>query len=361
MTATIALVPDYKVFSSAQVSKLEAELESIDNFTTIETVNSPSDIQLGTNFLTLSGKNQLTTVALTQLCGALCPGLNKVVSDVAGLGQLFPEKAVKPSLALELYNKVASFRFEQLQDKSVVYNLKHKRIDGIIGAGYRTLSNKTLFEITQDAISDTSAVFHEGILFGRTLILSYRFDKPFTDKPDTYYGGFYFTNSEVGDCSVRIASLVMNIKTNEKAIRTHRKGRMVHIGRNFATRVRKSIFEAANKPWSEEYFKSRMQSLPSISLGLTGSEKEDEDKINNLITILARRGLSAQIAERVMFNVLYQGNKSQDNSMTEPSWSKKTVYDLFLSLIRDAKNRTLSTRETLERAAYDILAGSVKL
>jgi hypothetical protein len=275
---------------------------------------------------------------------------------------LMPDRMLKPDLALSIFNHTINARFDQLADKNLVRNLKLKRIDGIIGAGYRTLSNKSFLEITSDALTSLPFKFYEATLIGRTMIVCYLHQDPFLSKPEPYFSGYYFTNSEVGDCSVKIASMLVRYNTNDRAIRPFERGRMVHVGKSFVARVRKSVFTAVTKDWpNPEWMKKKITVLPKLTLGFKNlDEKQGLERIDELVAKLVRKGMGHQLAERAVYSALYQGRetempKSNELSIRKELWKSRTAYDLFVSLMRDAKNRTLSVRECMERAAFEIL------
>lgn len=362
---TLVNLVEVNEFRDNQLKSLIKHLDMIDDATEILPFSTPSEISINQKGLT-PNSFRLTTAALYQICRALCPGLIKVVADLGAIGISNPERAARPDLAADIYSKTLAARFDQLEDKNFVRNVNKKQIDGIIGSGYKTLSNKEFFDIIQDAMEVLPVTFHEACMIGRSLIVCYRSKTPITTKPDVYHLGYYFTNSEVGDCSVKMASMLLRIKSNERALSLFKKGRMVHIGKTFVSRVRKAMYLAINKPWPVAWATKQLISLPTISLGFKENMPNDqfELKMDKLITKLTRRGLSAQTAERVLYSALYQGKdqvtpKAYEASIKKQLWNERTAYDLFIALIRNAKTRQLSMREAMERLAFDVLANRI--
>lgn len=363
----LVVPPIVSSYTAGELRRLEDDLALVDDFSSFEPISDPRDVMLSKDGSTLAGKYVLTSVALSQICRTLCPGLIKVINDLAGL-YTGPVRSENPGLALEIYNSMVRNRFELLQDKSLVRNLKSKRIDGIIGAGYRQLSNKEFLDLIEDSATAGSGVlkFGSATRIGRTLVTCYILPKSFTADPEPYTLGLYFSNSEVGDCSVKIGNLVRRDSTGERAVGPVKRGRMIHTGKDFASRVRKSVYtEIANfdryKVWLAKNLKKTLSELPSYSLGFEGlDDKKAAAKMGELAARLARGGLGSQLAERVLYSALYQGKdpepaKKYETSIRRAQWGTRTAYDLFVSLIRDAARRNLSVRESEEKVAFDLL------
>jgi hypothetical protein len=104
--------------------------------------------------------------------------------------------------------------------------------------------------------------------------------------------------------------------------------------------------------------------LPTKNLGFQGlDDKLSIGRMNKIISWLSRKGLSNQLAERVLYSALYQGRenvapKKYEVSIRRTLWATRTDYDLFLALIRDAATRMLSVRESEEKVAFDLLVSA---
>jgi hypothetical protein len=368
----LAVSPIVTEYDDRNFKKLETELNLSDDNSSFEPISAAGELTLTKEGKTLIGGNVLTTVALSQICRTLCPGLIRLLTDLSGISQ-GTNRPVRPDVALQVYNSIVKTRFELLQEKSLVKNLKFKRIDGIIGAGYRQLSNKEFLDLIQDSATSGSGIikFHRATVIGRTLVTCYKMPNPFTTEPEPYSLGLYFSNSEIGDCSVKVGQLVNRDLTDERAVGPIRRGRMIHTGKDFPTRVRRSVYtEISNfdkyQSWLTKKLKTRFAELPTKNLGFQGlDDKLSIGRMNKIISWLSRKGLSNQLAERVLYSALYQGRenvapKKYEASIRRTLWATRTDYDLFLALIRDAATRMLSVRESEEKVAFDLLisAGS---
>lgn len=364
----IAAPPRLTEYLAKDAGKLSQDLSLVDDYSVFEPVSDPREIMLGPDCKTVMGKSVLSTVALSQICRTICPGLIKVVLDLSGISCTGSERPAQTGLALDVYNSLVRNRFDLMEAKSLVRDLKTRRIDGIIGAGYRQLSNMEFYNMVQDSISVDSVPmkFQRAALLGRTLVMCYTQARSFTTEPEPYSLGLYFSNSEVGDCSVKIADMVYRTSTNERAIRPVRRGRLIHTGRDFSARVRKAVYNACNNfnnysVGLAKKLKGSLKELPTCSLGFQGlNEKEAHVRIDELVSRLARRGLGSQLAERALYSALYQGldssvPKKYEISIKRSQWGTRTGYDLFVALIRDAAGRSLSVRESEEKVAYDLL------
>jgi hypothetical protein len=372
---TFMLEPELVAFKANQLSALNKHLDEVEQNTEVTPIASVDELTLDRLGRTDASRSRVTTTAIAEICRQACPGLFKTISSLSGL---ISDEKRQPCLAemLVVYCLTIKARFDDtLADKSLIKDIKKNRIDGIIGSGYQYLSNKHFFDLVQTSIEHAvpSLTFQGAELLGRTIVITYRQDKPIQTKPDTFYSGIYFMNSELGDHSVKAANILVQPKTNFRAASSLYEGRVVHSGKDFKTRVAKTLHMLINKHNSLEpklsiSLSKGLLKLPELPLGLAKLKPSEAiDRAEELVTRLCRKKISNQHAERVIYSALNWGSDSvQPSGSTEAqirreTWGGRTAYDLFIALVRDASSRSMSYRLSLERVAYDLALGKISI
>lgn len=365
------VLPEVVDFSSSQLLQLVKHLDKCESETEVLPLVDSSTVELNKFGTTISEKSKLTVSAVASICKFACPGAFKAISSLSGLVQ-DELRSAYPLAALDFYTKIVRARFDEtLSDKSIVKNSVKNQIDGLIGAGYQYLSNRAFFSMIQDVILQTllPMVFVNARVVGRTLIVRFREEKPLLKKPHTYYRGLYFVNSELGDHAVLAANMLYHPDTGYQATSTFRKGRVVHTGKDFTNRVSQAL-QSIISEYNNSYGSTNQQMRKSIdlltrtSLGFKGlSYKDAKNRAEKLITYLCRYRISNNLAERVVYSTLNQ-NASMSMLLDANDisvWSNRTVYELMLSLMREASRRPYSYRLILEKIAYELAVGKFSL
>lgn len=384
----IAVQPTCARFSDVDaapgLSELTEWLRSQDSTEPVE-IRRPEDV-----FLDSTGRVQrtfqFTTVGLSQLCSSLSSGLAQYVADVAGL-RMREEDKNSPKLfssmtAIKAINAAIRLRFrERLAGHGLIVDSRNRRVEGVVGPRYRFFSNLELVEACNEFVArlDPPAQFYEAALAGRRLLLRYRsprrlfgLDTPH-DRQEPFYRGWHFSNSEIGDCSVRTAFALVRQWSRTMSIR--HTGRVVHIkGDNFGAKLG-VLFQEFRRVADEEStidFAERLTTLRGEFLGLGGGIKEHGKRLQAITTKLSRGRFSKQDTKKAISYALINGSYRTDRlaagrqmSLLDPNlfdtFRRRTAFDLYNALAFCSRKSLPDQQEIAEELAYRLLTDQLKL
>lgn len=389
--AIIAVRPKCYRFTSADPEMNAEALESIlrdqDSTEPVE-INDPREVMLDK-----SGRVQrelrFTTTGLSQLCSALAPGLAQLVSNLAGLRRKEVEddewKVYDPLQAIKLINNVIQMRFAtRLEGHGLIIDRRNQRVEGVVGPRYKFFSNLELYDHTREFVHDMDPHprFMEAALEGRRLVVRYRdaqrlFSVPAThNKREPFYRGWHFSNSEIGDCSIRTGMLIVRSWSGTSSLVDI--GRLVHIkGGEFGPKI-VELFQklrtVADAELQERDFESLAEALKDESLELGRDPVGHVKRAQSLIGRLSRGRLSKVVAKRAMNHALARGSYKGDriDSGRAPTYdapdadllcvfSRRTAYDLYNALTVIARKASPEQQEVAEELAYKMLIQRFKL
>ena len=238
-------------FGQNQLSDLRSFLDKRQASTELVQIGSVNDLTLTPEGKTKTHKYSVSLSAITQIAQIAAPGLSKIFTDLSGIVTNLDDSPVSETVAIEIFNKAITLRSSRYDNKLLVVDLNSRRIDGIISMHYQYLSNKELFDEIEQCIDSMPGLkFFEAWHFGgRTLTVSYKYDKAIDSKLDEYFPGYYFANNEVSQGSVRVAQALLRPKYGERAIDPLSRNRLLHSGRKFSARIRRTIHEGLQRPW----------------------------------------------------------------------------------------------------------------
>jgi hypothetical protein len=182
---------------------------------------------------------------------------------------------------------------------------------------------------------------------------------------EPFFGGYQFENTEVGDCSVRGATVLIRQFCDNKAVApTMDKNRVSHIrndkfNRKFElmlTRLDVRVEEATK-------FKKNAMAMLQTSLNIGGTPQQHVEGCEYIITKLVRRGLSKHAASKVVNTAVLKGSYRSDavdrqgRPLLEVAASRN-VYDLFNALTFEAKKCDVIQRLEMEQLGYNMLSGA---
>lgn len=248
-------------------------------------------------------------------------------------------------------------------------------IEGVVGRNYRRLPNAELCARSDGVLREyrQPVEFFGANLYGRYMVLHYRYVEPsFTaDAPrnfeDTYHWGFYYSNSEIGDGSLRASTTVVRAATGAKALGSFgRSGRLIHAGKDFVRRFELLLNNVAERRPEVERLRDGVARLMSQPLGFGGNEEADERRFIQLADRLQAKQLTKSLAKRILRGVLLQGSFDLTalpdvRYVQRPVWAGRTAYDLFNAMIRAAPGLPITTQERVEQLAYSLLLGRFTL
>jgi hypothetical protein len=355
-------------------------------------ISALTDLLLDEKTLKLQGHYRLTTSALSQICSVLCPGFGQVLFDVAGLrrkksGSIYRVSVVK---AARDYNSMVSFRFRQFHKHELIIDRRSRTVEGIVGPEYQFYSNMEFFQRVHEFLAQCGrpVAFQAAVYSNRRLSLRYRIkDAAFTvttkgSTREPFYGGWHFSNSEIGDCAVHMTSLLLRSWTSSAAI-VPVKGvsKLVHRGkRSSFSRKLNSMFARLGE--SADFacdLEDRINHLKESPLGLGGHVEEHKRRLQVLLSRLAKGKLPQRLADKVVNHVLFRGSYKADSLRAEDNedggatydelqsatrmtaFRARTVYDLYNALTICARDQRPERQELAEQLAYQILVGRFHL
>lgn len=370
--ATLVVRPPTRIFGPGQGKRLRQHLDAV--FTQTQLLEIESCEQLG---LTPAGRladgSCLTTDALRQICGQLAPGLYTALMQLSG--GYPPAKAYIPvsvPTAVQMYNAALGLRGDVvLAGQRLVRHLEAKRIDGLIGRRYQFFDNATFLEHIRDVLTNGPfpVQFYQGVLWGRQLWVVYRnptplFSLPFAEGEDVYYGGYWFSNSEISGGN-RVAAGVC-LYRGDLDIRAvgcpYRAPAVKHVGDDFKQRI-SGLFElVVEKARELPQLEGCLNTMRRQTLGYTGNAAADNEQRQRWAAKLVRGGVPLKLAREVVAHAAYFGAHDDlsraPDVFTAAVVRQRTLYDLVTVLMYRAKELGPKSGERLERVAYNLITKS---
>jgi len=367
--------PEAASFAAGQRAEFVRSLADQDRHTVMSHMDRPEQVLLTPQCRTQRGEFRFSGIAFRQLCRLVCPGLSNVVTDVAGLRRRRDDsdrgRFSLPDAILILNTAVRRRFLTSLDGLQTVRDTRTGVIEGVVGRNYRRLPNAELYERSDEVLRSyrQPVEFHGANLYGRYMVLHYRYrESSFTvEAPrnfeDTYHWGFYYSNSEIGDGSLRASTTVVRACSDTKALGYFgRGGRLIHAGKDFPRRFGMLLDNVAQRRPEVDRLREGVARLMSRPLGFGGSEDDDEKRFVQLVQLLQAKRLTKGLAKRVLRGVLLQGSFDRTavpdvRYVQRPTWAGRTEYDLFNAMARAALGLPIATQERLEQLAYALLLG----
>jgi len=368
------------------VEALERILRAQDSTEPVE-ITRPEDVMLNRRGR-IQGRFRLTSIGLSQLCSSLGPGLAQLVGNVAGLRRKETEdddwKAYSPLLAIKQINDLIRLRFKhRLEGHGLIMDMRNQRVEGVVGPRYKFISNLELFERAGEFIREMSPAprFVEASLAGRRLTIRYRdverlFSAAAGSRREPFFRGWHFSNSEIGDCSVRTGMLIFRQWRKTSSLLSV--GRLVHRkGGDFGPKISdlfQKLQRQADVEAQEHDFESLVAELQEESLHLGGDPVAHVRKSQSLIGRLARARLTKITAKKTLHHALANGSlrthrlavdRGPVYDAPDPdllgAFQQRNLYDLYNALTEVARELPPEQQEIAEELAYRILIRRFKL
>jgi hypothetical protein len=373
MSVTLAVEPPVRRFKQNGEQDFAAELATQDRHTLVQPLGTVRDVLLDGQARSLANGYRLTTLALCQVCQAVCPGLYRFLQELSGVNRM-PDQArddYSAVEALDTYNRVVRRRFAtRLGGRQLVRDTRANLIVGMIGAHYQRLPNLSLYERTKALLArlERPADFYEATLSGRWLLLRYYVPRTYctTEGPqgerDRYLPGYHFSNNEVGEAaSVRSAAFLLREQGRTSALcLSASAGHVRHQGHTFEQRLQRALDSALSRLRPGPYYATRFKALAAQQVLRPGRDVEAREQARDeLLYRLRRRHLTVGAARAVLEELTARDSyEDRPFAFAEgPMAPARTAYDLFNSLGRVARGLAISARERLEQVAYSLLAG----
>lgn len=359
----LAVDPVTFTYDRFHEQQLAARLAEVDRRTVVSPVTRPEEVSLTGGGCTEAGGLRYTTVALTQLCHLLAPGLSQLVFDVA-------EPTLRDSsqrLAIDYVNRLILLRFDRVRNRQLVRNAQAGTIDGIVGPKYRYLSNLEFHRQASAARTELPKRFQEALLYGRDLVMRYlqperRLVVIAHGTAAGYTPGLHYVNSEIGHASVRAAPLLCREDSGETCTGPFT-GRLSHAGRDFDRKLGELTHSVEDRIEKSEVYRAKLRGLMEQSLGLGGADVKLERRAREqIVEKLRSRGVSVSLAEAVLRRgLVYGANGEEANEILldqqKVILQRRTAYDVFGALTHEARPLHIHAREAAEQVAYALLMG----
>jgi hypothetical protein len=372
---TLADDPVTEQFRSHEEVRLKHRLSEIVQASYLYPVNNVRELLLDGQGFTLVGQSRLTTWALFQVCQIICPGLYKLINELAGgyVSDKHPRSDYSFAEAVDIYNRVVGQRFlSRLFGRQLMRSNQTNLIEGVVGSRYRWLSNFDLYENTRGVLDQERKppVFCEATLHGRWMLLRYYNPRTLcvADGPrgehDRFVSGYHFSNNEVGHASIKAAAMLIREMGRTASLSPSLgHGKVRHLGQRFTERLKRLLSGVIGRLEEAEAYRSHVLALQATSLRL-GDEANEAKRRDDLVHQLVRRKLTNGLAEAVIRNVMNQDSYNREipvAHVAQYNRSSRTAYDLYNAIGRIAKTMPINVREQLEQAAYALLVGKLVL
>jgi len=374
MITSLAAEPPVRHFKQTDEKAFVAELTLQDHGTLVQPLGSAREVLLDGQARTLAGGHRLTTLALCQVCQAVCPGLYRFLQELAGVHRTADQSREDYSTAeaLDAYNRVVRRRFAtRLGGRQLVRDVRSGLVVGMIGGHYQRLPNHALYERAGALLGrlERPPDFYEATLSGRWMLLRYYVPRTYclTEGPDgerdRYLAGYHFSNNEVGEAAVRSAAFLLRERGRTAALcLSSALGRVRHQGNTFEGRLLRALDSALGRLRPGQFYADRLQALVAqVALAAGRNADAREQAREELVYRLRRRRLTVGSARAVLEDMTarnsYEDRPAPPGLVSGSMAPARTAYDLFNSLGRVARGLAISARERLEQVAYSLLAG----
>jgi hypothetical protein len=373
MIPQIVAEPDIQRFGPSQDEDLYRALCELDDATFIEPIMDVSDIHIKPNGCRDKDDAMFSRQAFKTLCERVAPGLSTLAMDVGGIKRRLEtvDEVVSPELALLIVNACSKLRFrikDGLYNRQLIIHGPRGVIDGIIGPKYRYLSHRTLFESVDEMLSGTDppSTFHNAILHGRhlSMVWSIEGDLFTLSNGHTYRGGYYFSNSEGGGTGVHAAATIGIVGTPMRCVSELHN--IAHSGKGFGRRLGQLLSGVLVRAAEEiERIRGFGEALLGNDLLVYDPERHAvrDARQRELEEILTARAIPRTDIKDIVRRAIFVGSVDGDmpDRIRPEDLSKRRQYDVLVCLMRYAVNCQPSTREKIERAAFDLITGKFDL
>ncbi len=362
----LSVAPPTVRFASDDEADLAHQLLAIEQNTKNVAISTPAQLSFNKAGCIL-GSLRMSTTAMGQLCSMLAPGLSLFVKDLCN-----DKDSPDPELAIRTLNEMVRLRFRsELEHRRLIIDWPAQRIDGIVGPKYVQLSNSDLYKRSKQFVGRDGAKFHEAVVTGRRMLVQYMNEAQIDmyareDRPDIFHSGYHFSNSEVGECAVRAATvLIRKVCSNGAVGPVTEGGRLAHVSIvNFEERFERLLERVRKKTAEVSVIQANMPQLSAHNLELGGPSDEHRKRCEYIVKRLRKGGLPKKFASRVMTRTILC---SADDIRPLASYDRPTaaavrsrnMYDLINAITYESKNLPVSARESAEHLAYMLMLGRV--
>lgn len=357
--------PTYREFGKAGESDLRAALDAMVRFTLIEEPASESSIMLDKTGRLPDGY-RFTSSGLKQICALLSPGLFNHVRDISGVDRdpTRDREAYDFDAAIKTYNRAVRLRFDSViaGSQRLLRHVDDKLVEGVIGPRYVPVDNADVLDRAGVAANDAGLIFRAATLAGRRMLL--RYTSKITDvrfENERYHDGLHFANSEIGgESTFRAAPLLWRRSADAYAMAPFLGGRRAHVGRRLIDKLAIVFSKAGALRQDHRWLASRLATLSARPLRVTEGDYVEQEHARRVIAARLHDNGVPQVAAIRAVIAAVVGDITQA-PVLGASRTPPTELGLFGALTTEAKTLYSTAQEAAERAAYELLAGRLKL
>jgi len=359
--------PKAEVYAPDQFDGFLEALNTADQYTVQVPINHPEDLLLDDAGCLVESGFRLSPLAFKQICMFVAKGLWPLIMDIGGVtrGSRSFDGVISPALAARIFNDCVQLRFrvkDGICGRLLIQNHNTKVIDGVVGVRYQYLANHLLLDGASDLLATHSVPmeFWGGTLTGRRMSVTFLAPEALATTPagQDLYGGCYVTNSEAGECGVRSSLLLQYDDTPLRCIsKLHS---ITHVGKSFMKRLQRMVMKVLHD-WDGivdvvndiEHLATTLDVLDDTGKIKRTWQRRVATRLSNYVD----KGLAdAMIRQAIYTDVRDDPLKERMRRVAE-----RTVEDFFVVIMEHADGQYPEVRESLERAAYDVLAKRIPL
>jgi hypothetical protein len=308
------------------------------------------------------------SLGFSALATSLAHGLNPLFNELSGENKRVVAAGVAEcdvATAVSIYNMVLRVRFEALRERNLLVNHREQTIDGFLGLDHRLLDNSAFLDIICNELQDKqpAAQFSRAEIIGRELRLYFidptsRRNDIYTNPRHTFAAGWYFSNREDTGLAVR-ASTCLYTKFGVAVTPAGSNARVKHTGADLAGRTQLLVSRTVEKKIDMDLVARQVAAMSRVSLNLSDDKATLDAATNALMLHLSRFKVARDDARSVIKNASMVGADLEPRvaleAYTKEALRARTVYDLFCSILRYAKNQYHVQRDVLQAAAMQLL------
>ena len=355
----LLVTPPVPSTTFSAVEPFAAFLEAAEDDTETVPVDSAAAVLLDRDGRTVGDGYRYTGWAFGQACKLLCPGLARVVQSLADGDS--PERAA----AVATFNRLVGLRYETcLSGCQMLLGTRTKTVEGVMGVGYRRVSNQRLASLLAENVPGGSR-FLTATAAGRWVLVRYVSPGAYGGTDFGWRQGWHVAAHDAGGASVRVTAALVRATDRTTVLVPPGRKRVRHVGDAFEARLTAAFERAADglKPAAVYAAAVAARGAPLSPPDHTGAIAT---KLSALVGRLVEAGVGRMTAGKAVRRAALYGSSRSPVAdelvgLTRAVWATRTELDLVAALCRAARSLAVPARERVEVAAYRILTGETSI
>lgn len=360
--------PLLQAFDARQEGELIHCLETSDDDLSLFPIGRPEELKIDVTGRTLEGY-RYTSLGFRHLARILAKGLVQVIPDMVGLtprSDADGDSLTDVSATVDFFNAVVDARFPLLRRFRLVRNDAEQLIEGLVSNDHRFLENRDFYSCVRDAMGMLAPQprFYSAVVIGRKLSVWFRetasaFTSYIDDSiPFPVYRGYYFCNGEIKGTSVRGTPALFTRAGVCLVPYKSGKARLPHKGRDFHKRLAEMFANVTSLALPVEQLQAGLAKLAATPLEISSSHKVRAAQEKRMAIMLHHLGVDGRLAMEAVVAAIDVGHPEFiGKELWKADIRHRTLFDIFVSLLRMSRRLDSNRREQLEQAAYSMLAG----